>query len=105
MHPKSDKLLDRANRHLLYFGSEFVKFVPVRAEGTWLYDKEGKRMLDFTSGQMSSVLGHSHPEIVATIRDASSKLDHLFSAMISEPVVALAESLADRVPALPKVML
>jgi 2,2-dialkylglycine decarboxylase (pyruvate) len=105
MHPKSNELLDRANRHLLYFGSEFVKFVPVRAEGTWLYDKEGKRMLDFTSGQMSSVLGHSHPEIVATIQDASSKLDHLFSAMISEPVVALAESLAELVPALPKVML
>ena len=27
-------------------------------------------VLDFTSGQMSAILGHSHPEIVATVREA-----------------------------------
>ena len=62
-------------------------------------------MLDFTSGQMSSILGHSHPEILATIRDAAGKLDHLFSAMISEPVVGLAEKLSEQVPELSKTML
>ena len=62
-------------------------------------------MLDFTSGQMSAILGHSHAEVVATLREAAGTLDHLFSAMVSEPVVALAEMLAAQVPALPKVML
>jgi 2,2-dialkylglycine decarboxylase (pyruvate) len=61
-------------------------------------------MLDFTSGQMSSILGHSHPEVLATIREAAGRLDHLFSAMISEPVVGLAEMLAEQVPQLPKSM-
>jgi 2,2-dialkylglycine decarboxylase (pyruvate) len=61
-------------------------------------------MLDFTSGQMSSILGHSHPEVLATIREAAGRLDHLFSAMISEPVVGLAEKLAEQVPQLPKSM-
>jgi len=61
-------------------------------------------MLDFTSGQMSSILGHSHPEVLATIREAAGRLDHLFSAMISEPVVGLAEKLAEQVPRLPKSM-
>ena len=37
--------------------------------GAFLYDEAGRRVLDFTSGQMSAVLGHSHPEIVATVRD------------------------------------
>src|SRR5438270_2927102 len=37
--------------------------------------------LDFTSGQMSAVLGHSHPEIVATVRDGIGRLDHLFSEL------------------------
>ena len=95
----------RANRHLLHYGCEFANFVPARAEGTWLYDANGGRMLDFTSGQMSAILGHSHPEVVATLREASGTLDHLFSAMVSEPVVGLCEKLAQQVPALPKVML
>jgi 2,2-dialkylglycine decarboxylase (pyruvate) len=96
---------NRAAQYLLFYGCEFAKFVPVRAEGSWLYDSDGKRMLDFTSGQMSAILGHSHPEIRATIQEASGRLDHLFSAMISEPVVALAEKLAEQAPELPKVML
>jgi 2,2-dialkylglycine decarboxylase (pyruvate) len=95
----------RARRHLLRYGGEFVSFVPVRAEGAFLYDAGGRRMLDFTSGQMSAILGHCHPEIVATVRDTIGRLDHLFSSMISEPVVALAEALARLVPDLPRVML
>ena len=95
----------RARRHLLKYGGEFVDFVPVRAEGAFLYDDAGRRVLDFTSGQMSAVLGHSNPEIVATVRDGIARLDHLFSSMLSRPVVDLAEALARLVPQLPKVML
>src|SRR3954462_3843519 len=95
----------RARRHLLKYGGEFVDFVPVRAEGAFLYDAAGRRVLDFTSGQMSAVLGHSHFEIVATVRDGVGRLDHLFSSMLSRPVVDLAEALAGLVPQLPKVML
>ena len=68
----------RVRRHLLRYGGEFVDFVPVRAEGAFLYDAQGRRVLDFTSGQMSAILGHSHPEIVATVRDSIGRLDHLF---------------------------
>ena len=95
----------RARRHLLKYGGEFVDFVPVRAEGAFLYDDAGRRVLDFPSGQMSAVLGHSNPEIVATVRDGIARLDHLFSSMLSRPVVDLAEALARLVPQLPKVML
>jgi 4-aminobutyrate aminotransferase-like enzyme len=95
----------RARRHLLNYGGSFVPFVPIRAEGCFLYDAGRRRVLDFTSGQMSAILGHSHPEIVATVRDAVGRLDHLFSSMLSEPVVDLAEALAELVPDLPRVML
>jgi 2,2-dialkylglycine decarboxylase (pyruvate) len=95
----------RARRHLLKYGGEFVDFVPVRAEGAFLYDASGRRVLDFTSGQMSALLGHSHPEIVVTVRDGIGRLDHLFSSMLSRPVVDLAEALARLAPPLPKVML
>ncbi|HTW69453.1 MAG TPA: aspartate aminotransferase family protein [Acetobacteraceae bacterium] len=95
----------RADKHMLHFGGNFVPFVPVRAEGAFVYDAGGRRVLDFTSGQMSAILGHCHPEIVAVMRDAAGRLDHLFSSMLSEPVVDLAEALARQVPALPRVML
>jgi 2,2-dialkylglycine decarboxylase (pyruvate) len=96
---------NRAHRHMLRYGGDFVPFVPARAEGSFLYDASGRRVLDFTSGQMSAILGHSHPEIVATVREQVGRLDHLFSSMLSEPVVALAERLAGLVPDLPRAML
>jgi 2,2-dialkylglycine decarboxylase (pyruvate) len=95
----------RARRHMLGYGGDFVPFVPVHAEGSFLYDASGRKVLDFTSGQMSAILGHSHPEIVATVGEQIGRLDHLFSSMLSEPVVALAERLAGLVPDLPRVML
>ena len=77
--PDHGEFWQQAGRHLLKFGGEFVDFGPVRAAGAFLYDATGRRVLDFTSGQMSAVLGHSHPEIVATVRDAIGQLDHLFA--------------------------
>lgn len=103
--PADHALWTRARRHLLKFGGDFVPFVPARAEGSFLFDAVGRRVLDFTSGQMSAILGHSHPEIVAAVREQVGKLAHLFSSMISAPVVDLAEGLARLVPDLPRVML
>ena len=96
----------RAARHLVRYGGSFSPFVPERARGSYLYDRSGRRVLDFTSGQMSAILGHSHPDIVRTVREGVGSLDHLFSGMLSEPVVGLAEALAELVPApLQKVLL
>ena len=96
-----------AERNLLHYmgvGGGFTPFVPERAEGAWLYDSSGRKVLDFTSGQMSSVLGHAHPDLVGALRDAAGRLDHLFSMMISKPVVDLAAALADLLPGLPRSM-
>lgn len=96
-----------AERNLLHYmgvGGGFTPFVPERAEGAWLYDSAGRKVLDFTSGQMSSVLGHAHPDLVEALRNAAGRLDHLFSMMISKPVVDLAAALADLLPGLPRSM-
>ncbi|HEV2362962.1 MAG TPA: aspartate aminotransferase family protein [Caulobacteraceae bacterium] len=96
-----------ADRHLLRYmgaGGSFTSFIPERAEGSWLYDSSGRKVLDFTSGQMSSLLGHAHPELVEALRAAAGRLDHTFSMMISRPVVELAAELAKLVPALPRSM-
>jgi 2,2-dialkylglycine decarboxylase (pyruvate) len=83
-----------ARDHLVRYGPEFAPVIIERAQGSYVYDSHGRAILDFTSGQMSAILGHSHPEIVETVRTAIAELDHLYSGMLSRPVVALAEKLA-----------
>ncbi|GAB2463606.1 aspartate aminotransferase family protein [Jatrophihabitans fulvus] len=89
-----------ADRHLVrYFGhGGFTREIIESASGSFVTTADGRRLLDFTSGQMSAILGHSHPEIVATVEHGVRTLDHLFSGMLSRPVVELAERLAQSLP-------
>jgi 2,2-dialkylglycine decarboxylase (pyruvate) len=84
--------------HVVRYCPSFSPVVIERAEGSWLHTTDGRELLDFTSGQMSAILGHSHPEIVATLREAAGTLDHLFSGMLSPPVLELSRRLADSLP-------
>lgn len=88
----------RARRHLVRYGGSFEPLIIERAEGRFVYDADGRAILDFTSGQMSAVLGHCHPEIVAVVNESIGRLDHLFSGMLSRPVVDLATRLASLLP-------
>lgn len=87
-----------ATHHLIRYGGTFEPLIVERAQGSFVYDADGRAILDFTSGQMSAVLGHCHPDIVAVIAEYAGKLDHLFSGMLSRPVVELATRLADLTP-------
>jgi len=86
------------DRHLVRYGGTFTPAVIERAEGSFVYTDDGRKVLDFTSGQMSAILGHCHPDIVATVRRQVGTLDHLFSGMLSRPVVELARRLAGSLP-------
>jgi 2,2-dialkylglycine decarboxylase (pyruvate) len=95
-------------RHLIRYQGRgtFSPDVIARAEGSSVFTDDGRELLDFTSGQMSAILGHSHPDIVATVREQIGRLDHLYSGMLSRPVLDLARRLAETLPApLDKVML
>ncbi|MBS0223643.1 MAG: aspartate aminotransferase family protein [Proteobacteria bacterium] len=85
---------EKARAHLVRYGGAFAPLIVERAAGNWFVDADGRRILDFTSGQMSAVLGHSHPEIVAVARHYMGELDHLYSSILSRPVVDLAALLA-----------
>ena len=95
-----DSFWSDAERHLVrYSGAgRFVPEIIERAEGSFVFTADGRRLLDFTSGQMSAILGHSHPAVVATIQRQAATLDHLFSGMLSRPVVDLARRLAESLP-------
>ena len=111
VHPDttaSDAFWRSADRHLVRYSGAggFTREIIESAAGSFLTTVDGRRILDFTSGQMSAILGHSHPEIVATVRERIGTLDHLYSGMLSRPVVELAERLAASLPdSLDKVLL
>lgn len=94
-----------ANKHLTRYGPEFEPLIIERAEGSFVYDADERAILDFTSGQMSAVLGHTHPDIVATVDRQMRRVAHLFSGMLSRPVVDLATRLAALAPGLERVQL
>jgi 2,2-dialkylglycine decarboxylase (pyruvate) len=89
----TDPFWDDVDRHLVRYIPAFTPRIIERAAGSYVYDSDGNAILDFTSGQMSAVLGHSHPDIVKTVTDSISSLAHLFSGMVSRPVVTLATRL------------
>jgi 2,2-dialkylglycine decarboxylase (pyruvate) len=94
----TDPFWDDVDRHLVRYIPAFTPRIIERAAGSYVYDSDGNAILDFTSGQMSAVLGHSHPDIVKTVTDSISSLAHVFSGMLSRPVVTLATRLADSLP-------
>lgn len=94
-----------ARKHLTRYGSPFESVIIERAKGSFVYDADGREILDFTSGQMSAVLGHTHPDIVAAVQRQMGSVAHLFSGMLSRPVVALASRLARLAPGLDRVQL
>ena len=98
---------EAAQRHLIrYLGADFPDVFIARAAGSYVYDDGGRRILDFTSGQMCATLGHNHPEVVAAVERSCGRTFHLFSAFLSPEVVELARQLAALLPpALTKVIL
>jgi 2,2-dialkylglycine decarboxylase (pyruvate) len=91
-------VIDPRERFLIRYAGGFAPFVAARAEGAWVETTDGERVLDFTSGQICSTLGHNHPRIAAAVREALDEVVHLNSWMLSEPVLALAERMASLFP-------
>ncbi|WWC66766.1 uncharacterized protein I206_100671 [Kwoniella pini CBS 10737] len=96
----SNQFWSDADNHLIRYsgGGDFVRRVIVKAQGSLMIDSEGNEIIDWTSGQMSSMLGHGNQEIVQVVNDSMSTLDHLFSGFISKPVVEASKFLSSLLP-------
>lgn len=94
----NDALYASAQKNLFVFGSSFLPDVIVKTSGVYLYTASGKKIMDWTSGQMSCLIGHGHPAIGKMIADHAANLDHLYSGMLSPPVIALADKLTSVLP-------
>src|SRR5690606_16906954 len=79
-----------------------VDMVPVRGQGSRLWDQEGREYIDLAGGIAVNSLGHAHPELVEVLTRQAQKLWHVSNIMTNEPALRLAAKLvaatfADRV--------
>ena len=84
---------------LIRYGGAFAGEVVTRASGSYVETASGRRVLDFTAGQICATIGHNHPRVSAAIRRALDDVVHLNSWMLSPPVLELAGALLATVPA------
>ena len=77
--------------HMHVYGRQPVAFA--RGEGVHLWDVDGREYLDFVAGIAVMSVGHSHPKVVAAVREQSAKLTHVSNLYYTEPQIALAERL------------
>src|SRR5690606_39078748 len=85
--------------NLIRYGGDVFPEVVVSAKGSYVTDVTGRQILDFTSGQMCATIGHNHPAIVDAIRKSADRAIHLFSGMIPDSVVRLAQKVGQIMPA------
>jgi acetylornithine/N-succinyldiaminopimelate aminotransferase len=64
-----------------------------RGEGAYLFDRAGRRYLDFGSGIAVTLLGHAHPHLVSMLKAQAEKLWHCSNLYAIEPQQRLAERL------------
>ncbi|MDF2274699.1 aspartate aminotransferase family protein [Aeromonas caviae] len=70
-----------------------AKIIPVRGEGSRVWDQEGREYVDFAGGIAVNGLGHCHPKLVEALKSQGEKLWHLSNVMTNEPALRLAKKL------------
>ncbi len=85
--------------HMTPAWSRIFNFVADRAEGSYIYTDDGKKLLDFTSGIGVTNTGHCHPKVVEAIREQAGLFLHAqANIVIHKPMLQLIEELRKVLP-------
>lgn len=85
--------------HMAPAWSRIFNFVSERAEGSYIYTDDGRKLLDFTSGIGVTNTGHCHPKVVEAIREQAGLFLHAqANIVIHKPMLQLIEELRRVVP-------
>lgn len=92
---KEDFLTYQARTGLTPMGIEVNK-----AKGSYIWDRSGKKYLDFIAGVSACTLGHCHPSVTKAIRKQSRKYLHVmvYGEFAQEPAVELSKQLIQQLP-------
>lgn len=91
--------LDR--RHVFHSWSAQAQLKPmtiVASQGSYVWDGEGNRLLDFSSQMVNTNIGHQHPKVVAAIAEQAAKLCTIAPAHVNAARSEAARLIAERTP-------
>jgi acetylornithine/N-succinyldiaminopimelate aminotransferase len=86
-------ILEKAKKYVIQTYSQYPIEI-VKGSGSFVWDKEGKKYLDFYGGHAVSIVGHCPKKVVAAIKKQSSKLLFYSNIFHTKPAILLAEKLA-----------
>jgi len=69
--------------------------IPVRGQGSRVWDQNDKEYIDFAGGIAVNSLGHCHPALVKTLKEQGEKLWHVSNVMTNEPALRLAQDMVN----------
>jgi len=97
---KSSALLAKLRANFVPQGPvNITPYFVEKARGATVYDVEGRELIDFAGGIGVMNVGHSHPKVVAAIKDQAEKFTHTcFHIVMYEPYLKLAEKLCGLTP-------
>src|SRR5437773_5098950 len=70
-------------------------FIPVRGEGSRVWDQTGRMYIDFAGGVAVTALGHAHPAMIRALAEQAHKIWHVSNWFTNEPALRLAQRLVD----------
>ena len=94
--PSTHELLERYRAVMPSFVTPLYE-TPIsidRGDGGYVWDLEGNRYLDFFGGILTTMIGHSVPEVVSAVQEQASKVMHTSTLYLNEQVVSFAEEVA-----------
>jgi len=95
----SSMSLDELRRHMSPVWTRIFDLVVDHGEGVYLFDINGRRYLDFTSGIGVTNTGHAHPRVVKAVQEQAARLLHgQANIVIHEPMLRLIEQLLPVMP-------
>ncbi|BFO13877.1 hypothetical protein SHKM778_02650 [Streptomyces sp. KM77-8] len=94
------KAADRAHVFHSWSAQELIDPLAVAgAEGSYFWDYDGRRYLDFTSGLVYANIGYQHPKVVAAIQEQAARMTTFAPAFAVEARSEAARLIAERTPA------
>src|SRR5438105_1392253 len=93
--PSTPQILELFERYVIGNYTRYPACL-VRGEGSWVWDAEGNRYLDFFPGWGCDLLGHCPPRVVAAVREQLGRLIHVPNTWYTEPQGLLAQALSER---------
>jgi taurine--2-oxoglutarate transaminase len=97
----AQEILQNSLRHTLFSWSKQAGLNPIsieKAQGVYLYERSGKRILDFSSQLMNVNVGHGHPKVLEAVTRQMREVSYVYPGMVTQVRGELGRRLADISP-------